>query len=92
MAQITDSPVPRHSLRLKSDFPLTIHQFLSLFGCQGRHTINGTCYLAHPFHSKVAGRVSNRKLWLRIRPCRRWSMKVRRDNWTSQPTELKRDI
>jgi hypothetical protein len=70
------------------EIPLTIHQLLSLFRGDGRHTINGTCYLAHPFHSKVAGRVRNRKLWLRIRPRRRWSMKVRRDDWTSQPTEL----
>jgi hypothetical protein len=53
------------------EIPLTIHQCLSLFRCQGRHTIKGTCYLAHPFHSKVAGRVSNRKLWLRIRLRRR---------------------
>jgi hypothetical protein len=70
------------------EISLTTRQLFSLPRCQGCHTINGTWYLAPPFHSNVAGRVSNRKLWLRIRPRRRWSMKVCRDNWTSHSTEL----
>jgi hypothetical protein len=72
------------------EIPLTIHQLLSLFRCQGRHTINRTCYRASLTHNVIlnAGVRLNRKLWLRIRPRRRWSMKVRCDDWTSQPAEL----
>ena len=60
------------------EIPLTIHQLLSLFLCQGRHPINGTCYRVSLY----------RKLRLRIRPRRCRSVKVRSDDRTSQPTEL----